>query len=223
MSNAGEPRYAGFWIRFVAQLIDGIVLSIGMAVLLVPLGIFALGVDLGAVAAGVPGPGAAIVSLLSFVIPILYYVLLTASRWQATLGKRALKIYVSPVDGGRVSPIKSILRYVGYIVSSIPLMLGFVMAAFHKQKRGLHDIIAGTVALRGRPDLAFAPAAAPAPEPEPEPAPEAAPEIDFDAADLDAHPPVEMKPAGRRIDGPTLAIAAGVLLLALAGVMHFLR
>jgi uncharacterized RDD family membrane protein YckC len=74
----------------------------------------------------------------------LYYALLESSARQATLGKRAVGIVVSDLNGRRVSFGRATGRFFGKTVSSI-LMAGYIMAAFTEKKQGLHDMMAGTV------------------------------------------------------------------------------
>ena len=80
-----------------------------------------------------------------------YFVALTAGKHQGTYGKRSMGIYVCKRDGGRVWIGHSLVRFVGYIISWIPLGLGYLMAAFHKRKLALHDLIAGTEVVYGTP------------------------------------------------------------------------
>jgi len=70
-------------------------------------------------------------------------------RWAgATPGKRLLGIHVVDAKSlGEMRNRQAIIRYIGYIASSIPLGLGFVMVAFHKEKRALHDLLADTVVI----------------------------------------------------------------------------
>jgi len=80
-----------------------------------------------------------------------YFVALTAGKHQGTFGKRSMGIFVRKRDGGRVWIGSSVVRFVGYIISSIPLCLGYLMAAFQKRKLALHDLIAGTEVVYGTP------------------------------------------------------------------------
>jgi uncharacterized RDD family membrane protein YckC len=59
-----------------------------------------------------------------------------------------LKIYV--VDAKSFKPItlkQSVLRCMGYVVSGLPFLCGYLMAAFHPEKKALHDLIGGTVSI----------------------------------------------------------------------------
>ena len=69
------------------------------------------------------------------------------SLWGATPGKLLLGLRVFPAGGNSpgVGFAKGLLRVVGYMLSSLTAGVGFLMAAFTKDKRGLHDMIAGTL------------------------------------------------------------------------------
>jgi hypothetical protein len=74
-----------------------------------------------------------------------YYVLFTASAWQATPGKRVFGIKVTDLDGGRISMGRSFARCVASFLSGLSLGVGFLMAIFTKRRQALHDFIAGTL------------------------------------------------------------------------------
>lgn len=151
---APTVKYAGFWLRFVAFIIDAIVLGfIGFAITIpfmasIPLGTFMHG--------GPPRPEdwAPLVgmfgrlALARFVINWLYYALLESSAWQATLGKKALGLEVTDLQGRRISFGRASGRFFAKILSTIILFIGFFMIGFTSRKQGLHDIIAGTLVLR---------------------------------------------------------------------------
>lgn len=145
--------YAGFWKRFVALIIDGFVLYFINLAISIVLGIFAVSAFgfLGMLA-DENDPDAALfialygifllASLINMVIHWLYYTLMESSGKQGTLGKMALGIKVTDLNGERISFAKANGRYFGKILSGIILLIGFLMAAFTEKKQGLHDIIA---------------------------------------------------------------------------------
>ncbi len=144
--------YAGFWKRFVAYIIDDLVLSAaGVFVVLIVGGVFGLGIlsSLGEESeAGVALIAAAASAILMIVVGImvggwLYYALMESSQNQGTLGKMALGIKVTDLDGNRISFGKATGRYFGKIVSGMILYIGFIMAGFTEKKQALHDIMAG--------------------------------------------------------------------------------
>ena len=143
--------YAGFWIRVLAYLIDTILLS----VVLVPMGVvagvliaFSHSVEENPAAVALAGLAVRGVSLA---VGWLYFAGLESSSWQASVGKKALGLTVTDLNGHRISFAKATGRYFGKILSAMILLIGFVMIAFSDQKQGLHDQLAGTLVLRGAP------------------------------------------------------------------------
>ena len=134
----GAQGYAGFWIRFVAYLIDVIIVS-------VPLGIIARILDPNMGSLSDSGQG--VYNLVSLVVSVLYFSLLWANG--GTLGMRLLGMRVADANTGEPIPLgRSFLRYLGLVISTIPCLLGLIWAAFDSRKQGWHDKIATTVVLR---------------------------------------------------------------------------
>ena len=134
--------YGGFWIRFLAYIIDAIILQIAISVLLMVIGglVFAIGTsESAAMALVVVGYG------FSFVLNWLYFTVLESSTWQATVGKKALNLIVTDEQGERIGFGRANGRYFGKILSSLILAFGFFMVGWTQRKQGLHDMIAGTV------------------------------------------------------------------------------
>ena len=135
-------RYAGFWSRLVAFVIDGIVLNIAYIVLG-----FIVGFTYGLLFETEEGA-----EVLGWIISILtswlYYALMESSSAQATLGKMALGVRVTNLDGKRISFGKATVRYLGRFLSAITLGIGYLMIVFTEKKQGLHDMIAGTLVLK---------------------------------------------------------------------------
>ena len=157
---ASNVAYAGFWLRFVAHLIDGVIISIGMLVLLVPI-FFLMGgaamVESLPRHGGEPNP--ALVGGFLFLIfslagvaligQWLYYAYLESGEKQATWGKQALSIYVTDLAGNRITFGRASGRFFAKIVSGlIPLGIGYIMAGFTERKQALHDMIASCLVLR---------------------------------------------------------------------------
>ena len=82
---------------------------------------------------------------------MLYYTLLEASRWQATIGKRALHIQVTDDAGARLTWLRANGRYWAKLLSFLILGIGFLMILFTERRQGLHDLIAGTLVSRRPP------------------------------------------------------------------------
>jgi uncharacterized RDD family membrane protein YckC len=143
--------YAGFWLRLVAFLIDSLILSAAILILMVPL------VPLVFRGRGRFGPEEAAPVLIVFAISIgllsllgkwLYYALFESSAWQATPGKRVIGLYVTDLQGRRISFARATGRYFGKILSAIILYIGFVMAGFTEKKQALHDLLVDCLVLR---------------------------------------------------------------------------
>jgi uncharacterized RDD family membrane protein YckC len=136
----GNSDYAGFWRRVAALILDGLVVGI----VTVPLTL-ALGGD-------VPGSStySPEASGISTAITWLYYALMESSAKQATVGKMALGIMVTDVEGRRIGFGTATGRHFAKILSALILGIGFLMVAFTERKQGLHDILAGTLVVRGQ-------------------------------------------------------------------------
>lgn len=128
---ASQTVYAGFWRRGAAYFVDSLVL-------LIP------SVAIGA-AMGHSDVWAAVLQLGVW---WLYKAGMESSARQATLGKRALGIKVTGLDGERISFARATGRYFGTILSSVILGIGFLMAAFTQRRQALHDIIASCLVVR---------------------------------------------------------------------------
>ena len=126
--SAAVANYAGFWERFVAILIDAVIISAatGTAVIVT----FGHGLALG------------------FLAPWLYEAFMMSSEWQATVGKRVMSIIVTDPAGGRISFARATGRHFAKYLSAFLLGIGFVMAAFTSKKQALHDIIAETLVVK---------------------------------------------------------------------------
>lgn len=134
--------YAGFWMRFLAAVIDGILMLIATMILLVPLMLI---VGLAGDAAAIEG----VANLFSYFVSIplawLYEALMTSSEKQATVGKLALGLRVTDLNGNRISFGRATGRHFAKYLSQIILMIGYLIQPFTERKQALHDILAGTV------------------------------------------------------------------------------
>ncbi|WP_139492188.1 RDD family protein [Brevibacillus dissolubilis] len=135
-------QYAGFWRRVGAYVVDGIILFI--------VG-FIVGLLVGIVAAvgGLPPEFAAMLSnLISAVVSAVYFAAFEASEKQGTLGKQALGIKVTDLNGNQISTGQAVGRYFSKILSGLILMIGYLMVGFTEKKQGLHDKICSTVVVK---------------------------------------------------------------------------
>jgi len=148
--------YAGFWLRFVAAIIDGLILYFVGMILFLPFAA-SMGMGMRGMMTGRPPNLEGLLPLIHAMIRItllrtvlhwLYYSLLESSAWQATLGKKALGLEVTDLDGNRISFGRATGRFFAKIISSIILFIGYIMAGFTEKKQALHDILAGTLVIR---------------------------------------------------------------------------
>jgi uncharacterized RDD family membrane protein YckC len=146
-NQTAPPVYAGFWRRFAAMLIDGTVIFFPVFILF-----FFAFVVLWRLTAGNGGAASAgvftILVAMILLAPWLYFSLLESSRWQSTVGKSALRLYVADVHGHRLSRRRSMGRNLAKFVSTVTLGVGYLMCGFTSRKQALHDIIARSVVLR---------------------------------------------------------------------------
>lgn len=139
--------YAGFIRRWAALLLDGLVLG---AISFVLIFVLAMAIGLSVLGHGhEPNPAVAawflLIYPLIFGLALLYYSLQESSVHQATLGKRALGIKVTDLDGRRISWKHAIGRWFAAALSHLTMDIGFLMAAFTERKQALHDMVAGTL------------------------------------------------------------------------------
>jgi predicted Zn finger-like uncharacterized protein len=134
---------AGFWIRFVAYLLDSMILGVAQ---------FAISLALGFAGEALLGDGDLALPLISalsgMVIGLTYAVFFTGYNGQ-TPGKMALRIQVIRTDGSSMTYGRAFLReVVGKFASGIILGIGYLMVGFDRQKQGLHDKIADTYVIK---------------------------------------------------------------------------
>lgn len=126
---ATQP-YAGFWLRFCAAFIDGILVAIVAAI----------------IEAGAHSEG------MGFLVRVvggwLYFALMESSQNQATLGKMALGLKVTDMNGNRLSFGHATGRHFGKYISILTLFIGYILAGVTEKKQALHDMMAGTLVVR---------------------------------------------------------------------------
>ena len=145
-------HYAGFWKRFLAYIIDQIVISILGAVIVLP---FLAMVGISLWSQDFDPSADFLVTIISMYFTMilliiigewLYYALMESMKG-ATLGKMALGITVTDMQGNKISFGRATGRYFGKIISSLTLAIGYIMAGFTQQKQALHDMIAGCLVI----------------------------------------------------------------------------
>jgi uncharacterized RDD family membrane protein YckC len=151
VTDIGPP--GGFWIRFVAYLLDAFIMSIAAVVIV---GIFIAVILLvnESIDDSKDSPviiGSVIVMVLALlVINWLYEALMTSSPRGATLGKQALGLRIVRADGARLSFGRATARHFLKVMITplVPFAIGYLMAGFTARKRALHDVLADTLVIR---------------------------------------------------------------------------
>lgn len=134
--------YAGFWTRFGAKFIDGIVLYMINTVTSMALTGGLVSPQVGQNPAAFLGRVMAVTGLQMAVA--LAYSVFFVGKFEATPGKMAVGIKIVTPDGGRVGYGRAFGRHFAEFLSSIILGIGYLMAAFDQEKRALHDRICAT-------------------------------------------------------------------------------
>ena len=158
ISPAVRTTYAGFWLRFVAWVLDEAMLA-GIAFFV--LGRFASFARLSSIFGGF-GPiedadnwieafgfGATVFFFLFFIlISWLYHAAMESSSWQGTIGKRALGIIVTDMNGAKIDFWRATGRFFSRLATNmIPLGIGYFVAGFTQRKQAVHDFLANTLVL----------------------------------------------------------------------------
>ena len=148
----GAPP-AGFWIRFVAYMIDAlIVTAVSLLVIAICVGVVILTDE----SLDLENPGGIVIGAVLVVIAVLivinwlYEALMTSSPRGATLGKMALGLRIVRFDGAQLSFGRATGRHFAKFVvtPAVPLFIGYIMAGFTNRKRALHDILADTLVIK---------------------------------------------------------------------------
>ncbi len=162
-TTASLEDYAGFWKRVAAYLIDSVMLYIPSALIEKLMGGDAAQATLEHAQLSAADDAQAMLSALSqyyttmmpaFLIITamiwLYFAICESSAWQATVGKLALRIRVTGMQGERISFLRAFGRYPAKYLSALIFGVGFLMVGWTQRKQGLHDLIANTLVLNGR-------------------------------------------------------------------------
>lgn len=154
-TSAPLPRYAGFWRRLLAALIDLVII---WPVWLVLSGLYEFaaarmlertvfapdGVELSRMLA-LSSAGRA---LLPITLVFVYFALMEGTPVGGSLGKLLIRLRVTKTDGGRTGLVRATLRTAMKPLSALPLMFGYLMAGFTGRKQALHDLMSGSLVVR---------------------------------------------------------------------------
>ena len=153
-----RPTYGGFWLRAVSSLLDRVILSsIFLLVTTVRPVLFLILPDsifqnvppatMQEFLKSVPRPTPA--GFFVFLLLMwIYYAAFEASSWQATPGKKLLRLYVTDLSGRPITFARASFHNVGRMISEMTFWVGYISAGFNEKKQALHDIISGCVVLR---------------------------------------------------------------------------
>jgi uncharacterized RDD family membrane protein YckC len=148
-----DSHYGGFWRRFVAISIDLFILgAIGFTMLILGSVAFGLGIspeDMAADPEALMELGLKVMTIcqaLGFVLNMAYFTWFHGTTGQ-TPGKRLMGLRVIRDTGEAISFGTAFLRWVGYLISFLPLCIGFLWAGADRRKQAWHDKIAGTVVI----------------------------------------------------------------------------
>ncbi len=152
LNYSNAPTYAGFWLRFCAWIVDYLVIALPFFVIEHVLGLSQVSPVF------MPGRHVHVsptiffpacgMGLMRFVAWWLYFTMMESSERQATLGKMALGLRVTDMQGMRISFARANGRLFGKIVSMLTLDIGFMMAGWTQRKQALHDLMAETLVLK---------------------------------------------------------------------------
>jgi uncharacterized RDD family membrane protein YckC len=138
-------RYAGFWIRVAARIIDGLIIGVPLVIIL-----FIVMIPIAGTASK---QGSQDSILPAFIIPIfqvlvivveMVYEIFFLGKYGATPGKMACSIKVVTADGDRFGYGRATGRFFAYLLSRFTCYIGYIIVAFDGQKRALHDYICNT-------------------------------------------------------------------------------
>jgi uncharacterized RDD family membrane protein YckC len=130
--SEANVRYAGFWVRLVAAIIDGLILLIPFVVCF-----------------GITGTKNEWLGLfLMWIVGFVYFVYLESSSRKASFGKEAVGLVVTNTNGSQLTLQQASIRYIGKLLSLVILYMGFIMIGFTEKKQGLHDMIAKTFVVK---------------------------------------------------------------------------
>jgi len=144
------PRRGGFWLRFMAFVVDHLILLLTLAIFTV-VGFLAAGIGSGGARESSFYQQARIVLPILLPLAIVLFITYFAffhGAWGQTIGKMIFGLRVVKTDGQTLSFARALVRTIVYPLSAIPFFLGFFWVGFTSSKRSWHDLIAGTMVIR---------------------------------------------------------------------------
>jgi uncharacterized RDD family membrane protein YckC len=141
------PKFAGFWLRTLAAIIDDVLYQVVSVILALPLA-YSLGASMSMAGRYSAAAGAVLGFFIDVLVSWLWFTIPESSKWQATVGKKLLGLKVTDENGERIGFGKANGRYWAKSLSALILCIGFIMVAFTEKKQGLHDKMAGTLVVK---------------------------------------------------------------------------
>ena len=143
-----RPAYAGFWLRTAAFLIDNLILGFVFTIVMASdPAAFIANFDLNALPLKTMPRFTPLGFAVVYLMVWIYFALFEASAWQATPGKRMLRLYVTDLAGRRLTLARAALRNIARLLSGF-VLVGYFLAGFTQRKQALHDILASSLVLR---------------------------------------------------------------------------
>jgi uncharacterized RDD family membrane protein YckC len=121
--------YSGFFRRFIASIIDIFVIILFIVFIQFILGIM----------------DGLFFNIIIFIIVWNYFAFQESSTRKGTVGKQAMNLIVTDLDGNKISFTQATTRFLGKFLAAVPFFAGFLLIFFTKKKQALHDIIAKTL------------------------------------------------------------------------------
>lgn len=129
-TSFNEPVYAGFWRRWFALVLDSLIIA-------------------GPILALEAMTGKVLVpQYMMTIIWLVYYMFMDSSKYQGSLGKIIMGIKITSLDGERISPLRALGRHVAAWLSTLIILVGYLMQPFTGKRQTLHDIIAKTLVVK---------------------------------------------------------------------------
>ncbi len=140
--------YAGFWLRAAAFLIDNIILGFVFTIVMASHpSTFIANFDLNAMPFKTIPRFTPLGIVVVYLVVWVYFTFFEASAWQATPGKRTLRLYVTDLGGRRLTLARAALRNIARLLSGF-VLVGYFLAGFTEKKQALHDILGSCLVLR---------------------------------------------------------------------------
>jgi len=145
-----QPVYAGFWLRAIAFIIDNLILGLIFTVVIFSNpNAFLVNPDLNNLSFTMKPPFTPTGFLVIYLLVWAYFTFFESSVWQATPGKKMLRIYVVDLNGGRLTFAHAAIRNVARMISGL-VIVGYFIAGFTEKKQALHDMLARSLVIRRR-------------------------------------------------------------------------